>query len=98
MGAGDYDFPEGFVWGVAAAAPQIEGAAAEDGKGESVWDRFAATPGKVKHGDTPAVACDHYHRYESDADLLRDLGLRHYRLSVAWPRVMFSLADRGQFA
>ena len=81
-------FPEGFVWGVAAAAPQVEGAAREDGKGESIWDRFARHPGAVKGGDTPEVACDHYHRYESDAALMRDLGIRHYRLSVAWPRVV----------
>ncbi len=80
-------FPEGFVWGVATAALQIEGAAAEDGKGESVWDRFAATPGAVRNGDTPAVACDHYHRFEEDFRLMRSLGIRHYRLSIAWPRI-----------
>jgi beta-glucosidase len=83
-----YRFPEGFVWGVAAASAQIEGAAREDGKGESIWDRFATLPGKVKNGDTPEIACDHYHRYESDADLIRSLGVSHYRLSVAWPRVV----------
>ncbi len=83
-----YRFPSGFTWGVAAAAAQIEGAAAEGGKGPSIWDDFAATPGKVRDGDTPAVACDHYHRFEADADLIRSLGLRHYRLSVAWPRVI----------
>ena len=60
----------------------------EDGKGESIWDRFAATPGKVKNGDTPEVACDHYHRYEDDAALMQELGIGHYRLSVAWPRVV----------
>jgi beta-glucosidase len=83
-----YRFPEGFVWGVAAASAQIEGAAREDGKGESVWDRFATLPGKVKNADTPEVACDHYHRYEQDAELIRSLGVGHYRLSVAWPRVV----------
>jgi beta-glucosidase len=82
-----YQFPEGFVWGVAAASAQIEGAADEDGKGESVWDRFARQPGRVKNGDTPRVACDHYHRYREDAALMRRLGIRHYRLSVAWPRI-----------
>jgi beta-glucosidase len=87
-GRESYQFPEGFVWGMAAAAPQIEGAAAEDGKSESIWDRFATIPGKVKGGDTPAVACDHYHRYEADADLIASLGIRHYRLSIAWPRVV----------
>jgi beta-glucosidase len=88
MNGPSYQFPEGFVWGVAAAAAQVEGAAREDGKGESVWDRFAATPGRVKNGDTPEVACDHYHRFEADAELMRELGVRHYRLSVAWPRVI----------
>ena len=58
-----------------------------DGKGESIWDRFATLPGKIKNGDTPEVACDHYHRYEADFDLLKQLGIGHYRLSVAWPRV-----------
>ncbi len=88
MSRTSYQFPEGFVWGVAAASAQIEGAAAEDGKSESIWDRFATIPGKVKRGDTPSVACDHYHRYEADADLIAGLGIRHYRLSVAWPRVI----------
>ena len=87
MAAASYVFPEGFAWGAAAASAQIEGAAREDGKGESIWDRFAATPGRVKNGDTPEIACDHYHRYEADAALLRQLGIGHYRLSVAWPRV-----------
>ena len=81
------EFPEGFVWGVAAASAQIEGAASEDGKSESIWDRFAKGPGMVVGGDTPEVACDHYHRYESDLDLIAGLGIGHYRLSVAWPRV-----------
>ncbi len=80
-------FPRNFVWGVATAAAQIEGAAFEDGKGESVWDRFARVPGKVLNGDTLDVACDHYHLYKKDFALMRQLGIRHYRLSVAWPRV-----------
>jgi beta-glucosidase len=83
-----YRFPDGFVWGVATASAQIEGAATEDGKGESVWDRFATLPGKIKEGTSPSIACDHYHRYEADCDLIRDLGLGAYRLSVAWPRVI----------
>lgn len=87
MGTTAYQFPEGFVWGAATASAQIEGAAREDGKGESIWDRFAGLPGAVAHGDTPEIACDHYHRYESDAALMEELGIRHYRLSVAWPRV-----------
>jgi beta-glucosidase len=82
-----YQFPEGFVWGAATASAQIEGAAREDGKGESVWDRFASVPGHVKGGDTPETACDHYHRFTEDAALLRSLAIRHYRLSVAWPRI-----------
>jgi beta-glucosidase len=81
-------FPKNFTWGVAAAAPQIEGAAFEDGKGESTWDRFARIPGKVAHGDTLDVACDHYHRYSSDFALMRKLGVSHYRLSIAWPRIV----------
>lgn len=82
-----YRFPENFVWGVATAAPQIEGAADADGKGESIWDCFARIPGKVHNGDTPAVACDHYHRYRDDFALMRRLGVEHYRLSIAWPRI-----------
>jgi beta-glucosidase len=82
-----YRFPDGFVWGAATSAAQIEGAARLHGKGESIWDRFAHRPGAVAGGDTPAVACDHYHRYRSDFALLRRLGLRHYRFSVAWPRL-----------
>jgi beta-glucosidase len=82
-----YPFPKKFVWGVATAAAQIEGAAFEDGKGESVWDRMARTPGKIHHGDNLDVACDHYHRYKSDFALMRKLGVKHYRLSIAWPRI-----------
>jgi beta-glucosidase len=80
-------FPKNFVWGVAMAATQIEGAAFEGGKGESIWDRFAKTPGNIPNGETPAVACDHYHRYKSDFALMRKLGVKHYRLSIAWPRI-----------
>ena len=80
-------FPADFIWGVATAAPQIEGAAREDGKGESVWDRFARVPGKVHNGDTLDVACDHYHRFREDFALMRGLGVKHYRLSLAWPRI-----------
>lgn len=81
-------FPPGFAWGVAAAATQVEGAARDDGKGLSVWDVFAQRPGAVHNGDTPAVACDHYHRYEEDLDLMAAFGVKHYRLSIAWPRIM----------
>jgi beta-glucosidase len=81
-------FPEGFVWGTATAAYQIEGAANEDGRSESIWDRFARTPGKVLNGDTGDIACDHYHLYPQDVKLMKDLGVSAYRLSVAWPRVV----------
>jgi beta-glucosidase len=80
-------FPAGFIWGVATAAPQIEGAAFEDGKGESVWDRFARVPGKVHNGDTLDTACVHYHRFREDFALMRKLGVKNYRLSLAWPRI-----------
>ncbi len=69
-------FPKKFVWGVAAAAPQIEGAAFEDGKGESVWDRFARVPGAVDNGETLDIACDHYHLYKQDFKLMRKLGIK----------------------
>ncbi len=81
-------FPDGFVWGAATAAAQIEGAARSDGKGQSIWDHFATLPGKIKNGDTPEIACDHYHRFEADFDLLVSLGITHYRLSIAWPRIV----------
>jgi beta-glucosidase len=81
-------FPRSFLWGAATAAYQIEGAAHEDGRGESVWDRFCAEPGKVRNGDTGATACDFYHRYPEDIALMRELGLNAFRFSVAWPRVL----------
>jgi beta-glucosidase len=77
-----------FLLGTATASYQIEGAVAEDGRLPSIWDTFSAIPGKVLHGDTGAVACDHYHRWEPDLDLITELGLGGYRLSIAWPRVM----------
>ena len=81
-------FPADFVWGAATAAYQVEGAAAEDGRSESIWDRFSATPGNVVNGDTGTVACDYYHRYGEDIRLMRELGLDAFRLSVAWPRII----------
>ena len=80
-------FPSGFTWGAATAAYQIEGATGADGRGPSVWDTFSRTPGKVRGGDTGDTACDSYHRYPEDADLLRSLGLSAYRFSVSWPRI-----------
>jgi beta-glucosidase len=81
-------FPSDFVWGAATASYQIEGAAHEDGRGESVWDRFCATPGKVRGGDNGDVACDFYHRYRDDVKLMKQLGLDAFRFSIAWPRVV----------
>jgi beta-glucosidase len=80
-------FPSGFLWGVATAAFQIEGAAFEDGKGESVWDRFCRQPGAIADGSDGDVACDHVHRLEDDLDLIAALGVDAYRFSVSWPRV-----------
>ena len=80
-------FPEGFVWGAATAAYQIEGATDADGKGPSIWDTFSHTPGKIYHGDTGDVACDSYHRYPEDIALLKRLGAGAYRLSLSWPRI-----------
>jgi beta-glucosidase len=81
-------FPTDFVWGTATASYQIEGAANEDGRGESIWDRFSHTPGKVINGDTGDVACDHYHRSAQDVALMKQLGVDAYRFSVAWPRIL----------
>jgi beta-glucosidase len=83
-------FPKGFFWGTATASYQIEGAWNEDGKGESVWDRFARTPGKIKNGDTGEVACDSYHRWREDIALMRAMNLNSYRFSIAWPRIQAS--------
>lgn len=81
-------FPAGFVWGVATSAYQIEGAAAEDGKGPSIWDTFAHQPGRTRGGATGDVAVDHYHRYPEDIRLMAELGLKAYRFSTAWTRVV----------
>ena len=81
-------FPDGFLWGAATAAYQIEGAAHEGGRGPSVWDDFSHTEGKVANGDTGDVACDHYHRLEEDVAIMADLGLTAYRFSISWSRVL----------
>ncbi len=83
----DLSFPPDFLWGVATAAYQIEGAAREDGRTPSIWDRFSHTPGRVEGGHTGDVATDHYHYYADDVALMQRLGVRSYRLSVSWPRV-----------
>src|SRR5258707_15274977 len=81
------EFPDGFLWGAATAAYQIEGAVTEDGRGPSIWDTFSHTPGKTFHGDTGDVATDSYHRYPEDITMLRRLGVGAYRFSLAWPRI-----------
>ena len=80
--------PSPFFWGAAASAYQVEGATTEDGRGESIWDRFCATPGKVLNGDTGAIACDFYHRSNEDIALMKELGLDAFRFSISWPRVL----------
>jgi beta-glucosidase len=81
-------FPDGFLWGAATSAYQIEGGVAEGGRGVSIWDTFCQSEGKVFQGHTGDVACDHYHRYAEDIELMRSLGLHAYRFSIAWPRVL----------
>jgi beta-glucosidase len=80
-------FPRDFLFGAATASYQIEGAWNEDGKGESIWDRFAHTPGKIERGETGDVACDHYHRHKEDVRLMQEIGLDAYRFSIAWTRI-----------
>src|SRR5262245_21134098 len=80
-------FPNGFYWGTATSSYQIEGAWNEDGKGPSIWDTYAHTPGNIKNNDTGDVANDHYHRYKEDVALMKDIGANAYRFSIAWPRI-----------
>lgn len=87
-------FPEHFRWGTATASYQIEGAARADGRGASIWDRFCAVPGNVTNNDNGDIACDHYHRYPEDVQLMRELGVNSYRFSIAWPRILPT--GRGQ--
>ena len=81
-------FKKDFLWGVASAAYQIEGAAFEDGKGLSIWDVYSHIPGKIKEEHNGDVACDHYHRYKEDVALMKELGTKVYRFSVSWARVL----------
>ena len=81
-------FPENFLWGTATCAYQIEGAVNEDGRGESIWDVFSHTPEKIHNNDNGDVACDHYHRWQEDIQLMKSLGFKSYRFSIAWPRIL----------
>ena len=81
-------FRDDFVWGVAAASYQVEGAVNEDGRGMSVWDMFCKQPGRIIDGSSGDTACDHYHRYKEDIALMKELGIKAYRLSIAWPRII----------
>lgn len=83
----NHSYPPGFVWGVATSSFQIEGAANEDGKGPSIWDRFCRQPGAIADASNGDVACDHYHRWQEDLDLIASLGVNAYRFSMSWPRV-----------
>ncbi len=82
------EFRSDFIWGAATAAYQIEGAAYEDGKGKSIWDVFCKIPGRVFEGHTGEIACDHYHRFKEDVELMREIGIKAYRFSISWPRVL----------
>ena len=81
-------FPDDFFFGTATASYQIEGAADADGRKESIWDVFARVPGAIVNGDNGDVACDHYHRYREDVALMKELGVKHYRFSLSWPRIL----------
>jgi beta-glucosidase len=81
-------FPGDFVFGVATASYQIEGATKADGRKPSIWDAFSNMPGRVHGRHNGDVACDHYHRWEEDLDLIKDMGVSAYRFSIAWPRVI----------
>ena len=80
-------FPKDFVWGTATSSYQIEGASDLDGKGPSIWDAFCGIPGKINNNETGNVACDHYHKFKEDIQLMKDMGVKAYRFSIAWSRI-----------
>ncbi|MCX7942756.1 MAG: family 1 glycosylhydrolase, partial [Dictyoglomaceae bacterium] len=82
-----YIFPKGFLWGTATASYQIEGGVYEDGKGETVWDRFTHTPGTIYQNQNGDIACDHYHRWKEDVEIMEFIGLNAYRFSISWARI-----------
>ena len=83
-----YEFPKTFLWGAATAAAQIEGGAYEDGRGPSIWDAFAHLPGRIKNNDVPDVSCNSYHLYEKDIEMMKKIGLKTYRFSFSWSRII----------
>ena len=83
-----YEFPDDFLWGTATAATQVEGAAFEDGRGPSIWDVFSHIPGKIANGDVPDVACDQYHLFEKDIEIMKNMGVKSYRFSFSWSRIL----------
>ena len=87
-------FPEGFTWGTATSSYQIEGAWNIEGKGPSIWDVFCQIPGKVYNNDTGNTACDHYHKLEEDVALMAQMGIKAYRFSISWPRIMPTGKDK----
>ncbi len=86
-------FPNDFIWGTATSSYQIEGATKLYGKGPSIWDAFSSIPGKVHNGETGDIACDHYHTFKEDIQLMKNMGVKAYRFSIAWARVMSTGKD-----
>jgi len=87
-------FPDDFIWGTATSSYQIEGASDADGKGPSIWDAFSSIPGKTHNGETGAIACDHYHRFKEDIQLMKAMGVKAYRFSISWARIMPTGKDK----